>query len=262
MRDWKCGRKPATPEQLKQSKERQKQRVKITNIIARETNLERKCCICGKDNAEILHNTENPYFITFLCRQCRKNKDNIKEAKLHRFDLEAYRRDKLDNRDNNIYMNTHKFAKKEIKDIIDGFIEPSNTLTMGEYANGLGLSRYQFNCIIKRYDEYFPDSKIEERIGIHNKFIDNFVNKCSDYQKEINNLGDKRNIVGGNIKKYRIAKNLTGKEVRKRLYLQGVKMPQNAIARIEEYKRGINDIELDAIAKILNITISDLFETN
>lgn len=260
MKTWQRGRKPASPEQLLESKERQKQRVKIANMIARETNLEKKCCICGKKEAEILHNAENPYFITFLCRQCRKNKDNIEEAKLHRFDLEEYRKEQVANRDSSYYLNTKKLSSEEVKDIIYGYIAPSNTLTIGAYARKLGISRYQFNQIIKRYDEYFPNSKIEERIGIHNKFIDNFVNKYSDYPKEMNHLGDKRNIVGGKIKKYRIAKNLTGEELRKRLYVQGIKMSHNAIARIEENKRGINDIELDAIAKILNITISDLFE--
>ena len=42
--------KKLTPEEI------QTLRVKIANMVARDKTINRKCCICGKENAEILHN--------------------------------------------------------------------------------------------------------------------------------------------------------------------------------------------------------------
>ena len=57
-----------TPEEM------QKLRVRIANMVARDKTIDRRCCVCGKRNAEILHNQKNPYLITFLCRTCRTDK--------------------------------------------------------------------------------------------------------------------------------------------------------------------------------------------
>lgn len=175
MKTWKRGRKPSTSEQILEAKERQKQRVKITNIVARDENLDRRCCICGKENAEILHNTENPYLIAFLCSECRKNKDNVEKAELHRFDLEEYKKEQVANRDSNYYLNTRKLSSEEVKDIVNGYIASSSTLTMGEYASKLNISRYQFNQIVKRYKEYFPEDKIIE---------DKIINRSKSIQRK------------------------------------------------------------------------------
>lgn len=158
MKTWRRGRKPATPEQLAKSKERQKQRVKITNMVSRDKSIDKRCCICGKVNSPIFHNRENPYFITFLCKSCRKHKYNIKLAKLFRFDLKKYKQKQIANRTSNKNLSTKKLTEKEVKDIIDGYIAPSNTLSIKEYAEKLSISRYQFNSIIQRYNEYFPDN--------------------------------------------------------------------------------------------------------
>ena len=197
MKTWRRGRKPATPEQLQEAKERQRQRVKITNIVSRDETIQRKCCICGKDNAEILHNTENPYFITFLCSECRKNKDNIEKAELHRFDLEEYKQEQLENREDNKYLNTRKLSKEEVKQIITGYIAPSNTLTIGEYAEGLGLSRYQFNSVIERYKEYFPEDKnIEDVIINRSKAIQrNRLSMATNDRNMAKEISQKQNII-------------------------------------------------------------------
>lgn len=171
MKTWRRGRKPATPEQIKEAKEWQKIRVKITNIVARDETIEKKCCICGKEDAQILHNKKDPYNIAFICSECRKDKKNLEEAEKHRFSLEEYKQEQLDNRDDNRYLDTRKFSQEEVKEIIDGYIAPSNTLTMGEYAEEHNISRYQFNQLVDLYSEYFHKRSIGKVVTNRSKTI-------------------------------------------------------------------------------------------
>ncbi len=45
---WIRGRKKSSPEHQREMQEWQKTRVKIINLVARKTEIEKKCCICGK----------------------------------------------------------------------------------------------------------------------------------------------------------------------------------------------------------------------
>lgn len=191
MKTWKRGRKPATPEQLKEAKEWQRVRVKITNIVSRDETIERKCCICGKEEAPILHNKENPYYITFLCSECRKNKDNVEKAEQYRFNLEDYKQEQLENRDDNRYLDTRKFTEEEVKEIIDGYIAPSNTLTMGEYAEEHNISRYQFNELVKLYSKYFNRRGIGKVVTNRSKTIQKI--KLSDAANDRNMAQQSKN---------------------------------------------------------------------
>lgn len=168
MKTWNRGRKKATPEQKQQAREWQRERVKITNLVSRDNTIDRKCCICGKEDSAILHNRDNPYYIVFLCRECRKNKENIKEAEKYRFDLQEYRDTKLKEREDNKYVDTKKFSQEEVKEIIEGYDKHGNILTFGEYAEQNGLSRHQFNQLQERYLEFFPDKEYVI-IAIHNR---------------------------------------------------------------------------------------------
>ena len=86
MRGWETGRAKITPEQREISENRQRERVRIANMVSRKPEIKKDCCICGKPG-NILHNKEdNSYFITFLCTECRKNETNIIEAEKYRFD--------------------------------------------------------------------------------------------------------------------------------------------------------------------------------
>lgn len=154
---WNKGRKPATPELKQAAKERQKIRVKITNAVSRDNTIERKCCICGKENSPILHNKENPYLITFICKDCRKDKNNVKKANKLRFNLEEHRKKLIEERTDNYYLDTRKFTKEEVKEIIEDYIVDKNILNYGEYCKKNNISRYQFASLLDRYIEYFPE---------------------------------------------------------------------------------------------------------
>lgn len=175
MKEWNRGRKPATAEQKQAAKDWQKIRVKITNAVSRDNTIQRKCCICNKDNAPILHNKENPYLITFICKECRKDKANLEKAEQLRFDLEKYKEQLIQDRKDNYYLDTKKFTKEEVKDIIEGYDQHNNMLTFGEYAELHNLSRHQFNQLQERYLEYFPD-----RAGV----IDAIHNRSKAIQRQ------------------------------------------------------------------------------
>ena len=150
MKTWKRGRKKATPEQQQIAKEWQKERVRITNLVTRDDTIDRKCCICGKEDSAILHNKENPYLITFLCRECRKNKENIQKAEKYRFDI----RERLDKSK----LSTSNFTKQEVANIVKGYTN-TQSLTIGEYCEKLNITRHQFNKLLELYAKYFPEDK-------------------------------------------------------------------------------------------------------
>jgi paraquat-inducible protein B len=159
MKTWARGRKKATPEQKQRAKEWQRIRVKITNAVSRDKELNRKCCICGKEDSPILHNRENPTYITFLCTECRKDKEKVKQAEQYRFDLKEHKEQQVENRDTNRYLDTRKFSKEEVKSIVEGYTASANIQTYGEYCEKNNLSRHQFNALLERYKEYFPRNK-------------------------------------------------------------------------------------------------------
>lgn len=165
---WNRGRKKATPEQKELAQKWQRDRTKITNMVARDNTLDKKCCICGKENSSILHNKENPYYIAFLCKECRKNKENIEKAEQYKFDLQEHKAKQIADRTDNHYLDTRKFTPEEVKEIIEGYDRHGNILTFGEYAEKHGLSRHQFNQLQERYIEYFPN-KTYVIEAVHNR---------------------------------------------------------------------------------------------
>ena len=68
-----------------------------------------------------------------------------------------------------------------------------------------------------------------------------------------------RNITGQNIQTARKLRNLTQEELAIRLQIAGMKHTRNTIAKIENGFRQVTDIELKAIADVMNIPISSLF---
>lgn len=72
--------------------------------------------------------------------------------------------------------------------------------------------------------------------------------------------GEKMNLIGGNVKKFRKKKKLSQQYLSNQLELLGVYVCRGSISRIEDYSRTVTDIELFAIAKILNVDIKELFE--
>lgn len=143
----------ATPEERKAAMQWQNERVKIANLIARKPEIPKVCCICGKEG-KILHNRKDPYYITFICDECKKDPENLVIAEESRFDL----RTKLDK--SNLCINN--FLDEQIVRIVVGFM--NDTVSLGDYCNNIGISRHQFGQVVERYKRLFPKQPIESLI--------------------------------------------------------------------------------------------------
>ena len=79
-----------------------------------------------------------------------------------------------------------------------------------------------------------------------------FTNKTAD---GLNNL------CGKIITKYRKAMNISQRELAEQLQILGLVIDKNAIQRMESGQRFITDIELQYLAKALNVSFDELFDT-
>lgn len=73
--------------------------------------------------------------------------------------------------------------------------------------------------------------------------------------------GDEMNLIGHNVRKYRIQNKMSQQKLSNQLELLGVYVCRGSVSRIEDKSRTVTDIELFAIAKVLNVKITDLFES-
>lgn len=71
---------------------------------------------------------------------------------------------------------------------------------------------------------------------------------------------DVQNIVGSNVKKLRLEKRLSQKELSERLETYAIYICRGSVSRIEQHARTVTDFELKAIAEVLGVPIDDLFE--
>ncbi len=78
-----------------------------------------------------------------------------------------------------------------------------------------------------------------------------FINKAKD---------GKNNLCGSRVATFRMAMRISQRELADRLQLQGLDVDKNAIQRIECGKRFVTDIELKALAKVLNKTYTELID--
>ena len=85
--------------------------------------------------------------------------------------------------------------------------------------------------------------------------MDNITNK----RKYPNQLKDNLNCIGYNIREYRLDKRWSRKKLSDQLLFLGVDISTQAIYDMEIGKRTILDYELFGIAKVLKISIDDLF---
>ncbi len=72
--------------------------------------------------------------------------------------------------------------------------------------------------------------------------------------------GQKMNIVGKNVKKFRTEKNMSQKLLSDKLETIAVYICRGSISRIEDQTRTVSDIELWGLSKILKKPIQDFFE--
>lgn len=71
--------------------------------------------------------------------------------------------------------------------------------------------------------------------------------------------GDEMNMVGHNIKKLRKKNKMSQQELSNKLELLGVYVCRGSVSRIEDKSRTVTDIELFAIANVLGVTVSELY---
>ena len=68
-----------------------------------------------------------------------------------------------------------------------------------------------------------------------------------------------RNIIGLNIKRIRKKKGLTQEELTAKLNILGLNIDRPMVSKIENQQREITDLEIKAIAEVLEVHIDDLF---
>ena len=71
--------------------------------------------------------------------------------------------------------------------------------------------------------------------------------------------GDSLNIIGQKIKEARLASGFSQQQLSNKLETLAVYICRGSISRIEAGQRIINDIEIEAISKILNVSFDYLF---
>jgi len=71
--------------------------------------------------------------------------------------------------------------------------------------------------------------------------------------------GNKKNIIGKRIKEARKKAGLAQEDLSKKLELEAVYVCRGSVSRIESGVRSITDIEIDAISKVLNVSLDYLF---
>lgn len=72
--------------------------------------------------------------------------------------------------------------------------------------------------------------------------------------------GEKMNMIGDNVKKYRKIRGMSQQKLSNMLELMGVYVCRGSVSRIEDYSRTVTDIELYAIASALKVDIKELFD--
>ena len=72
--------------------------------------------------------------------------------------------------------------------------------------------------------------------------------------------GDKMNLIGANVRKYRKQRNMSQQLLSNKLETLAVYICRGSVSRIEDMSRTVTDIEIYGLSKILGVSIEDLFE--
>ena len=72
--------------------------------------------------------------------------------------------------------------------------------------------------------------------------------------------GDKKNLIGDNLKRLRSERKISQQGLSNKLELQGVYVCRGSVSRIEDYSRTVTDIELYAIAEALCVDVTELLK--
>lgn len=69
-----------------------------------------------------------------------------------------------------------------------------------------------------------------------------------------------QNVVGDNVRKYRIERQMSQKDLAEKLETKAIYVCRGSISRIERHERTVTDYELRALAEILKVRIEDMYE--
>ena len=72
--------------------------------------------------------------------------------------------------------------------------------------------------------------------------------------------GENKNLIGRNLRKLRLKLKISQQELSNKLELLGVYVCRGSISRIEDCSRTVTDIELFAIAKVLDVDPKELYD--
>ena len=72
--------------------------------------------------------------------------------------------------------------------------------------------------------------------------------------------GEQLNIIGERIKEARVKKGYSQQQLSDKLELMAVYTCRGSVSRIENGKRAVTDIEIDAISKVLDCSLDFLFD--
>lgn len=71
--------------------------------------------------------------------------------------------------------------------------------------------------------------------------------------------GNAMNMVGDQVKRFRISKKMSQQTLSNKLEMMAIYICRGSISRIEDKQRTVTDIELYGLAKVLGVSIEDLF---
>ena len=70
--------------------------------------------------------------------------------------------------------------------------------------------------------------------------------------------GTEMNLIGDNVKKYRKLRKMSQQALSNKMELMGVYVCRGSVSRIEDKSRTVTDIELYALAVVLDVSVNDL----
>ena len=158
---WARGKKKLNAKEKQIAYNHQKQRVRIANYVARHPDIDKTCSVCGERPGSIIHNVDDPYYISFICEEC--NKDNANKT----IAIEQRRDIRQEIKSDRIKINrlTDAQIKRYVLDYMNDYI------SIGAYCKKVNITRYQFNQIVKRYGELFPKQPIFDMVTSHSNAI-------------------------------------------------------------------------------------------
>ena len=146
-------------------------RTRIANMVARKPEIKKQCCICGSTNAQILHNKVQPYMITFICKDCRKDETKLAQAEKKRFDVRSLM--------NKTGLSVKHFIDVDVKQIVEGYL--NDLVSIEAYCEKISISRHQFNGLVERYAETFKIPTIKKTINAHTNKINRVkLSECAN----------------------------------------------------------------------------------